>query len=190
MYLCEEYFHRHGINVQYARHVDRGAIFFKTDYDFTWRILSIRWKLPSVHPGTYHIKTVKPVHDGYRGRALFESTSKDLSIHWDEYESFIMKWAASLSGDQIASSVKKAHLAAWDMLLYCCDDAIKQQGYQNQFNNTTDVTFNVDERFMALQESLVFISKNFVALHEVWICEMGPYLRDYCYWLADLVVHY
>ena len=186
MYLCEEYLQRHKIDVPYARHVERGAVFFRTQYDSSWRILSIEWKPQVVHPGEYLIKTFKPLHDGYQIKSLFEPTSKNLVVHWDEYDAFFVKWVAGLTLDLIATNVKSVHLAAWDMLL-CCFDSLAQGEYRQQLCAAADVSKSADERFAALQDALAFVSRYLPPIHEAWTYEISAYLRDYCYWVPKLL---
>ena len=131
---------------------------------------------------------MKPVHDGYRNNALFEPTSDDLVLHWEEYEDFILRWSASLDEERVALNIKSAHLAAWEMLLRCFDGLLIQHDCYERFKNITNSDINVDERFLALHDSLDFISRNMVSMYEVWNYEIISYLRDYCCWLSNMVV--
>ena len=187
MHLCEEYIERHRLHVRFARHVNYGAMFFRSEHDLGWRILVIGQRPPVIHPCTYSFRTLKPIHNGWEDKTLFEVASIDLVLTWSEYEDFVMKWAESVTRSQIPLGIKSVQLAAWEILLYCFDGALVKWGCHDRFYKTIDLSNSIDDRFMAMREALEFASRNMPEFYESWTRDMSHYLRGYCFWMEDLI---
>ena len=62
MNLAEEYFYRHGIKIPFAKHVNHGSMFFRSelaDGKIRWKVLNIDSILDNSHPGKYSFKLLR-----------------------------------------------------------------------------------------------------------------------------------
>lgn len=189
MYLIEEYLDRNELKgVRFVRHVTHGSLFFKTDSDPLWRILWIKWREPSYHPGTYCVRALRPIHNGGPTRNLFENpTRRDKVLHWDEYEDFMIDWSRSVAQDSVPVCKKEVYLAAWETLLYCYDLEVARNGFSGHFFATIDLSLSTDDRYEALMAVISYIASDMPNLHEAWEYEMMPYVRSHSSWLVELV---
>lgn len=183
MYLCEEYMSRHSIKIPYAKLVDFGANFIKQGD--RWNILTVCWKDPTIHPGYFLIRVIKPIHNGYKFERLFESDAPDEQVYLEQYEDFFYQWAANFPG-QIARD-EQIKIAAWETFLYCYDSLLVSYARMEELLATIDPDAPVASRLQAVDETMIKLYDRQPRIVENWALHMRKYIDHYNHWLPALV---
>jgi hypothetical protein len=197
MNLCEEYFLRHGINIKWAKHVNRGVLFHRIEVEnrIFWHVLDITYQQDSSHPGKYLVELLSPVHDALsqglhslKGRNMFDRIDA-VDVEWDEYEEFWPKWFDK-TFERKSSIVKDnlhVFLTAWEIYCYCYDSEMAKFSEQESLHKSLSLSLPPMERLNGCMDILAFLNERNGSLLNVWNKNMIPWMGKYCFWLADMV---
>lgn len=191
MYICEEYMKRHNVKIPVVKHAPFTSLVYKKN-NCSWKILRIHWEDDTVRnaTGRYKINICQVVRNGYFLNQFIEienAFSSDLSLAWDQYENFILTWASSLDL-HIPKSRKELFLAGWEMFICCLDEWISHQGLQDKIFSTIDLESSLDNRYLALQEELFWLSKTNPDIYKFWKSSMSDYIVPHSEWLSDIII--
>lgn len=200
MDLLQEYYERHGITLPMVRHVDRNHLVFvmaenKADQSagrYTLLTVSFSTK-PDNHPGTFRFLQSAVAYDA--GNSNSSSPTRNVwekKLEWDDYEPFILEWAAANKGQVALLSADQASLALWEMFAYSHDTWLAQNLSPRQIDllcTVLDPAEGVPARAAAATElEGVLKSRNksvyaaFTALRNT--CTDRERMAD---WLADML---
>ena len=183
MRLCEEYMMRHKIVVPLVRHVRNGSVFF-SDGDSAWRIKTFEYHSGENHPGMYTVSTLRPSHNGFRGR-LFEGCGQE-ELQWDEYEPYLLDWA-SKQKVLPPSTDEEIMMVAWEILLRSCDKGLIRHIHFNPLAKSIDFEIPIAERCFNINACLKYFKSINDDIYKVWEGDISHYLKNYAGWLAQVV---
>jgi hypothetical protein len=192
MFLSEEYYHRHGIEIPLVRHVQRGHVFFRktTSRRVQWRILGINYRCNFKHPSNYDISVMKPRHNGYRD-SMFDIIDT-VTIPWDKYEEYLLNIEQYLDMDddgetKVVQQSNELYLVTWEMLAFCADEAMSSHVTNDEICDVLDINKSVEERYAAHEKAIQKMQRWRDGVWSCWEGHFTPFLNDYCFWLADLI---
>lgn len=135
MDLLQEYYERHGITLPMVRHVDRNHLVFvaaekeaeQTAGRYTLLTVSFSTK-PDNHPGTFRFLQSAVAYDAGNSSTSSSPTRNlwDKKLEWDDYEPFILEWAAANKGKVVLLTTDQTTLALWEMFAYSHDSWLAQ----------------------------------------------------------------
>ncbi len=189
MNLAEEYFQRHGIKIPFAKHVYHGNLFLRSEQEgkILWKVLNIDNIPDTSHPGKYFFQLLAPVHNGLSDKnRMFESIAT-AQAEWDDYEEYWGRWAKEVDKKILVKNSTEAYLTAWEIYVYCYDKEIARFIGQESLHKSLSLSLDGEERLKGCTDIISFISEHNCSIMEVWKNSMLPMLRNYCFWLVDLV---
>jgi hypothetical protein len=186
MLLCEEYLKRHKIKIPLVQYRKNGCLFIRESSD--WLALLVHWDgyLDERHPGRFLIRFVRPNHNGISA-AAFRLAVPECTFYWDEYEDFILALSEKLPKVQIVYSKKIVVLTAWEMFLYCCDGCLSETMNLDKLYAVIDIDRSLEERYSSFLIAISEVQQYCNEAYRFWQQHIGPCVRNYSYWLADLV---
>lgn len=190
MNLAEEYFYRHGIKIPFAKHVNHGSMFFRSelaDGKIRWKVLNIDSILDNSHPGKYSFKLLSPVHNGLSKKETMFDLVAITEAEWDDYEEYWMKWANTIDEKAVVKTNADVYLTAWEIYAYCYDSELVKFSGQESLHRSLDLSLSSSERLKGCTDILSFLSRNNTGLTEVWDNSILPMIRTYCFWLVELI---
>jgi hypothetical protein len=163
-------------------------VFFKSDSDIFWRVLSIKWVEHDVHPGQYRIKILRPTRNSIKAQVLLDNIlRRDKVLNWDEYEDFVLGWARTIGRNDVAISQSQAYIAAWEMFMLCCDNDIAAWHRNDIFFPTIDPTIDDFQRAQAIDDALRYCDARLPGVYAMWSRQIECHVFNHCSWLAELV---
>lgn len=199
MQICEEYHKRYKLEVPFIKHNPMSYLFIRDSSEqfVDWKVFHIVWNSPSGHPGCYVFRQLKPVRNshgsGTRSRYYcdflnylkFIEEKKD-TVHWDEYDSFILKLLNNLDKDKIIKDKKTLTLTAWEMFIFANDSF-----FANHYNN--DLLFGSLNYSLPIKDRYAFYQK-FLETTDVnqepffsWKTDLMKLLKTFPTWLMNLL---
>jgi len=187
MFLQEEYFQRHSIEIPLIKYAPRSVVFFKADNE--WNIMDISWEECNYHPGKYRIVYYGPSYD-CNGDIFNKLTGSDY-CYWDEYEDFINLWVENLSqlNLEIQDTEIKCRLFAWEMFLHVFDGWVAKNISQTDLlYRSTSRNFDLYERLDAYNKLSSELSYNdgFNERLSIFKNKLKIFNRSYAFWLARI----
>lgn len=221
MRLFEEYLARHNLDVPLVHHCANGTLLLESTtrpkngmWSSRWILVSIKWIDEDHHPGYYRIEMNIPVYNGYSKGTLF---TKQLKVEkkWQEYESFFLNWAGSLTGMRSISDKMENILTAWEMFVFICDEWFSSQygnlsgreARRGVYLNSDQIQARIDHcptilkqklfqsldkensistRYSNYQDVAIFLSTHHPAVMQAWH-EVLASLQNRADWLACLI---
>lgn len=186
--IVEEYLDRNCINMPVCQNIDVANIFYKTNRCY-WRLLNIRQVYKKYHPNYYEFKIMK-LKSG--SASFFIRTLRSETVHWDDYELKIIKWASQLKKENVYSR-EEAVTAAWEMVLANSGSLIKSFANDDSFYSTIDESLSDEVRMRNIGKFILQLSGRFGHRHSlvyIWEKEIMGIIRHYGDWLAEIAKHY
>ena len=190
MHLGKEYCQRHSINVPLVKHTQKdGTIFLRDDSNLgvEWLILSFSFRGNPYHPGTYKFLNIRPIHNGYSEKLLFEIIDEDI-LEWDEYEDYILDFSKTTKTSKVVTDRTEIVLAAWEMFVYCHDRSLSQ--FADILFPSFDTELSATDRYAAYQLASNYFFENKFDFYKSWKRDMISYIKSYSHWLAEIVQEY
>ena len=187
MLLVEEYLQRHAIKVPLIKHHSSEAVVFFKDNHGIWCIKRLAWHPPDIHPGNYSVTTLRCNHNGLERGRYFDTVADDeAEIQWDEYEQYLLEWTAVPR--IVPCTDQEITVAAWEMLLRCCDKALIRHIHYDTLTKSIDTDLPIAERVAHIQTCLEYFSTVSHDVHHMWNGDLMVYRERYAHWLAEMVV--
>lgn len=194
MQLCEEYLRRHSLDFPFVRYNKRGCLFLSNPSPTVrWAIVYINWCRGSSHPGTYQIRLLRPIHNGYVENEFFEpfldgrgNPVLDWEGHWDEYQDYILLLASCLSGRPIVCRQEVA-LSAWEMFLMSHDGWLSSHIHADRIFPIIDSDLRIDERHAHLTNTLKHLALEHEEVYKYWSKKVAALTSSYSYWLGEIM---
>jgi hypothetical protein len=112
--------------------------------------------------------------------------SDDNYYQYDEYFSFITRWAKNLEFVPIKSNEVK--LAVWEMFLYCFDGWIVERGLEEMVFQAIDLSVSMEKRMYAVDAFLCYLEDYDSLILEIYNSEFRKYEYNYANWLVELIL--
>jgi hypothetical protein len=186
----EEYLVRHNLkNVDLIRQVELGHVFFFRTVGRTikWTIFSIYRQNTINHPWEYKISYQVPVHNGYKDGRLFEKSSLDALIQYEEYEDFVYR-CVTLEHEAVIGK-NKAVLACWQMFLVQYDGWLLENaslGLKKLIFNSIDSERSIVGRLESYSEAVAILKSKHPSVGRRYEKDVLFYSENYCDWLAAI----
>lgn len=190
MFLCEEYFHRHRLNVPIIRHVQSGSFFLKTNEQIDyWRVITIEWlKSKNNSPYEYRIRTHIPRYDiGNLEITDRFNIRNTWTGGWDQFEKYIKSLLKDYKNCTPIIGPRNVTMAAWEMFLFNHDSWVAENLNNDKIYSTVDLDLPMDVRYRNLQEVCLSLSSSHKYLFGIWKGHLLRYLDNYCDWLGYLM---
>lgn len=192
MHLSDEYLQRNKIKgLHKAKYCKEGYVLFKKkDHKSSiqnWKLLKILWTSQSRHPGAYDIELSKPIHDGYRYSAFFDSTLKQF-FKWETYEENIFDIFKQMKDYEIVCDYKSVLLSFWNIFIFVFDSWFSDQSseIQNLLFNTIDPELDVETRCRNLEKFLKLLENKHSWVYNHWYKNVFKCVDNYAFWANDL----
>lgn len=170
MRLCDEYLLRNSISPNYARHVQKGFLYFEGGS----RLLCVEWVVHGVHPGFYEMS-----------ECVLARTCRTLSserVEWDEYESHLVSWMGA-ARDPVFDKTRVFDLT-WQYFLRRHEDCLLGLVPLSEIHKTVDE--GNSSRLVDCMDVLERISVVRPEASDFWRSRAFDIVSLYCYWMNDL----
>lgn len=169
MRLCDEYLVRNGIEVNYARYIRRGFVYFRGGE----RLLSIEWNESGAHPGYYDLS-----------ECVLETRCRVLSsrrVEWDEYEERLVEWRRS---EDIVLDKSLIFDLTWSYFLRRHESVLIREFPLSQIHATIDR--RNESRLLECARVLEVLSERAPKAADFWHSKAFDIVSLYCHWIGSL----
>ncbi len=188
MWLQEEYFNRHNIDVSFPLHAKKGSLFLGPTDNFSPQkifFIFFEWEEGRLHPGRYVFSYFRPIHNGCRMHKFFESI-KTFNLHSDEYEKHWIDLNKSNRFSPIVSS-NQVQLMSWSIFLFCYDEWASQNGLHDLFFETIDPLVGENERIVLYKKAILYLRDHYFSIYSNYNNQVLEKVKNYSYWAAKLI---
>ena len=188
MWLQEEYFNRHGIDISLPLHVKKGSLFLGPTGNYSPNkifFIFFEWREGKLHPGRYVFNYFRPIHNGCRGNKFFESI-KTFNLHSDEYEDYWVKLNKSNRFFPITSS-HQVQFMTWSIFLFCYDEWASKNGLHDLFFETIDPLVSEEKRMELCKKAILYLRNHYFPVYSNYDNQVLSKVRNYSYWASNLI---
>ena len=183
MLLQEEYLKRHGIDINPIYYTRKAHLVLSLRRPQV--VLEILWEETTRRPGYFVFNFLNPNHNGYLDGNYFVQLGDAHYYQYDEYASFITRWARGLNFLPVKS--RQIRLVVWEMFLYCFDGWIAGHDLEEMAFRPTDLQLSEGERLYELDKFLDYLANYDSLVIDIYSSEFRKYEDYYADWLANLI---
>ena len=160
MRLHEEYILRNKLNVPIVRYDSRSSVTLRTkSTPIRWSTFSIEWHDQDRRPGYFHFSMMEPIYDGH---GSFRQPEKDYCVHWEQYESEVLKIVEYYKSRGFSAKCENRMMMSWEMFLFMYDSwfaaNMPSEFYQHVLTSTKPTT-DLHHRVNAVYKACNMISQ-------------------------------
>ena len=185
MNIVDDYLIRHNIDIPIVYHTKNAYVFCKAGCvgKTFWKVINIQYFRENYHPSYYLFKVFRPK----RWDRFFEQMKLN-SLYWDDYESYLINWAQSVSKENVCTNVM-AKATLWEIFVSCLGNQLSHCANDDLFFSTIDTEIDWQERETNID---IFVHKlrNHNHLVRTWHEVSHDILSNYSEWLVKLVQYY